>query len=398
MQEQIEFSSTSSSAAVLDYLHSPYLLTWHAKRLHLIEGKIEESEGLFKRALVNNPLFLPAWLGLAELSNDRGRKDEGLAILDYVDHLSSDISRWRWDKALLAYQLGRLDILAGDLSYVIEKMPEKRESALKMAFSIWDDSQEILARVGAQNLFHLFNYACRTRKIETALQFWPFIKELGVDTNKKDVLLFLETLIQNGEIAKAAPIWKKYFNSRSLLHDGSFEEEPLNTAFGWRVSKPKGSTWRIESVTGKEKSRSMRLHFSGTENLTFNNLSQIVPIDPARKYSLNGWLKTAKLTTDQRPYLEVVGVNCKIPPAKTEIMAESQDWSPFSLVFYVAEDCEAVQVRVRRDRSNHLDNLLAGDLWLRDLEIEATGEIFSSLDTVFLLHDLQIHSSQETKP
>ncbi len=381
-QEQTAYSSTKVSAAMLESQYSSSLLTWHAKRFHLIEGDMAQAEGLFKRALVQNPLYLPAWLGLAELRNDQGSKPESQAILEYVDQLSADISRWRWDKALLAYQLGRFDILSRDLSYVIEKIPgNSRQSALKMAFSIWDDPQELLSRIGTQNVLYLFNYAIQTTQVDTALAFWPYIEKMGVEANKKDVLTFLNALILNKKITIAMPIWKKYFNSQSLLYDGSFQEEPMNTAFGWRVDKPKGSTWRIESDKGKEKSQAMRLHFSGTENLAFNHLSQIVPLASAKKYSLTGWLKTEKLTTDQRPYLEVVGYQCTIPPAKTEIIAKSQPWTPFTLTFNVSEDCEAVQVRVRRDPSNHLDNLLAGDLWLRDLEIHDTGEIESSSGT-----------------
>jgi len=392
-QEQTAYSGTSGSAAMLESLYSPSLLTWHAKRFHLLEGKMDQAEGLFKRALIQNPLFIPAWLGLAELDNDQGRKPESQAILEYVDKLSADISRWRWDKALLAYQLGRLDILARDLAYIIEKMPEKRERALKMAFSIWEDPQELLNRMGTQNVLYLFNYAVQTTQIETALAFWPHIEKMGVEANKKDVLTFLNALILNKKIAIATPIWKKYFNSRSLLYDGSFQEEPMNTAFGWQVGKPKGSTWRIESDKGKEKSQTMRLHFSGTENLAFAHLSQIAPLASAREYSITGWLKTEKLTTDQRPYLEVVGYQCTISPAKTEIMAKSQPWASFTLNFNVPEECEAVQVQVRRDPSNHLDNLLAGDLWLRDLAIHNTGEIESSADTKLLIQDLQIHDS-----
>lgn len=393
-QEQIEYSGTSGSTALLEYLRSSSLLTWHAKHFHLIEGDMAKAEGLFKRALVQNPSFIPAWLGLAELRNDQGRKQESQAILEYVDQLSVDISRWRWDKALLAYQLGRLDILSRDLSYIIEKIPgASRQSALKMAFSVWGDPQELLSRMGAQNVLYLFNYAVQTTQIDVALVFWPYIEKMGVDANKNDVLTFLNALIVNKKIAIATPIWKKYFNSHSLLYDGSFQEEPMNSAFGWHVSKPKGSTWRIESDKGKEKSRVMRLHFSGTENLAFAHLSQIIPLASGKKYSLTGWLKTEKLTTDQRPYLEIVGYQCTIPPAKTEMIAKSQPWTPFTLTINVPEGCEAVQLRVRRDPSNHLDNLLAGDLWLRDLELQDTGEHFSILGTNLLLHDLQILES-----
>ena len=250
-QQQTEYSGTGGSTALLEYLRSPSLLTWHAKRFHLIEGDMTQAEDLFKRALVQNPLYIPAWLGLAELRNDQGRKPESQAILEYVDRISVDISRWRWDKALLAYQLGRLDILSRDLSYVIEKIPgNSRQSALKMAFSLWDDPQELLNRMGAQNVLYLFNYAVKTTQIDTALALWTYIEKMGVEANKKDVLSFLNALILNKKIAIATPIWKKYFNSQSLLYDGRFQEEPMNTAFGWRVDKPKGSTWRIESDKG----------------------------------------------------------------------------------------------------------------------------------------------------
>lgn len=393
-QEQAQYSSTSGLPDSLEYLHSPYLLTWHAKRFHLLEGDTGRAEGLFQRALTQNPLFIPAWLGLAELRNDQGRKPESQDILEYVDKLSSDISRWRWDKALLAYQLGQLDILSRDLSYVIEKIPgQSRQSGLKLAFSLWDDPQELLSRMGKQNVLYLFDYAVQTSRVDAALAFWPYIEELGVEANKKSVLAFLNALIVDKKIAVAVPIWKKYFNSQSLLYDGSFQEGPMNTAFGWRVDKPKGSTWRIESDKGKEKSQTMRLHFSGTENLAFAHLSQIVPLASAKKYNVTGWIKTEKLTTDQRPYLEVVGYQCTIPPAKTEMVAKSQPWTPFTLTINVPEDCDAVQVQVRRVPSNHLDNLLAGDLWLRDLELQNTGEIFSILDTNFELHNLEIHDT-----
>jgi hypothetical protein len=380
-QEQTEFSSTRASAAMLNSLRSSYLLAWHAKRIHLLEGNVAQAEGLLKRALVYNPFYIPAWLGLAELFNDQGKQPESEAILEYVDRLSANINRWRWDKALLAYQFGRMDILASDLSYIIEKIPgQSKQNGLKLAFSIWDEPQELLEKVGVQNVLPLFQYATQTSKTAHMLAFWPYIEELGVSANKKDALLFLETLIQNNEISRAIPIWKKYFSSKELLNDGNFQEEPVNIAFGWMLAKPKGSTWRREHDSGKEKFQTMRIHFSGTENLSYNHLSQLVPLKPARKYRLTGWSKTERLTTDQRPYLEVAGFKCKMTPVMTEKVPANQPWTQFELDFSVAEDCEAVKLQVRRNASDHLDNLLAGDLWLRDLRIDDIDDNKSTLN------------------
>lgn len=375
MQEQAEYSDTGGSAAMIDHLRSPFLLTWHGKRQHLLEGEMAEAEELYKRALVHNSLHVPAWLGLAELQNDRGKKAESRAILDYVDPLSAGINRWRWEKALLTYQMGRYDILAKDLAWIIEKIPGKsQQDALKMAFSLWETPTELLDRIGRQNILHLFSHASRTKEVDTALAYWPQIEEMGVDAHRQEVLVFLDSLIQDGRVAQAVPIWKRYFTDGQLLYNGSFDQEPTNIAFDWRVGKPKGSTWRIEAGSANEEP-AMRLHFSGTDNISYSHLSQIVPLEPGKKYQLNGRAKTDKLTTDQRPFLEVVGFQCTMPQARTKIMAESQPWTAFSLLFDVPEECRAVQVRVRREPSDHLDNLLAGDLWLKDMAIEDTGNI-----------------------
>ncbi len=381
MQEQAEYSGTGDSEAMIAHLRSPFLLTWHARRLHLLQGKSTEAEELFMRALSYNSYFIPAWLGLAELKNDRGSKTESRAILDYVDRLSTGINRWRWEKALLTYQMGRYEILEKDLSWIIEKIPgASRQAALKMAFSLWPEPTELLKHIGQHNILHLFSYASQTKNVDMALAYWPQIEQMGVDDHRKEVLVFLNALIQSDKLTQAAAIWKMYFNDGSLLYNGSFQQEPTHTAFDWRVGKPKGSTWRIESSGGKENDRAMRLHFSGSENIRYHHLSQIVPIRPGRRYQLTGQIKTSNLTTDQRPFVEVIGFQCTIPQARTEIVAERQPWTAFALPFAVTEDCQAIQVRVRREPSTHLDNLLAGDLWLKGLAIEETGDTFSILD------------------
>ena len=39
MQEQAEYSGTGDSEAMIAHLRSPFLLTWHARRLHLLQGR-----------------------------------------------------------------------------------------------------------------------------------------------------------------------------------------------------------------------------------------------------------------------------------------------------------------------------------------------------------------------
>ena len=86
-------------------------------------------------------------------------------------------------------------------------------------------------------------------------------------------------------------------------------------------------------------------------------------------------VKSEGLTTNQRPYLEIAGFQCKMAAVRSEAVAESQPWTALTLPFEIPADCQAVQVRVRRDPSDRLDNLLGGDLWLQKLAIKKTGAI-----------------------
>lgn len=371
LQEQLEYSGDSNFSALFEYLRSPFLLTWQGKRLHMLQGDVAQAEEAYKRALEHSSLYIPAWLGLAELYNDQGKKTRSREILAKVDELTASIHRWRWEKAMLNYQLGRHEVLAQDLSWIIEKIPgESRQKALKLAFSLWSSPDELLKNIGEKNVLHLFNYASQIKKINIATAYWPHIEERGVDAHRQEVLTYLNSLIADGEMAVAIPIWKMYFNHESLLYNGNFVAEPANLAFDWRIGKPKGSTFRIETFGGKEHFRALRLHFSGTENIAYSHLSQIVPLAPGKHYRLRGKAKTSMLTSDQQPFLEVTGYKCSLPQAKTEMLLKDQPWTDLTLTFNVPDDCQAVLLRLRREPSSRLDNLLAGDLWLRDLAID----------------------------
>ena len=63
---------------------------------------------------------------------------------------------------------------------------------------------ELLARLRGDNLLLLFGHAARTGKIETTLAWWPEIEQVGVDTVRAEVLIFLNSLILGDRLERAA--------------------------------------------------------------------------------------------------------------------------------------------------------------------------------------------------
>ena len=94
--EQSKFSQRTVQSSQHKYQSNPYLLTWLAKRKHVFDADLGGAQGLYQQALRANPVYLPAWLGLAELKLDQQQSLQANAILDYTSRLAKDIKRWRW--------------------------------------------------------------------------------------------------------------------------------------------------------------------------------------------------------------------------------------------------------------------------------------------------------------
>ncbi len=187
----------------------PYLLTNVAKEKYLFEADLNGATSLLQKALVTNPYFVPAWLGLAEVNNDKGQKELSYKILEYVHFLTNDIKRWRWEKVLVAYQLGIIKILPTELSYIIGEVGGKpKRDALQLAFSIWTNSQLLLENVGVENISHLFYYAISKNYAEHTLNFWKVIETQDLDYNRDHLLRCINMLMGSDHIDAAGELWR----------------------------------------------------------------------------------------------------------------------------------------------------------------------------------------------
>jgi hypothetical protein len=97
----------------------------------------------------------------------------------------------------------------------------------------------------------------------------------------------VEQLLSGGRTGAAVKLWNSMARRRldaragASLTNGSFEVEPSGLGFDWRVPATQGvaAIWMNDP-------RRMRFTFSGKEPDQAVLLSQVVPVDPARRYEL----------------------------------------------------------------------------------------------------------------
>ena len=368
LQEQRDFTSRADSVTANS--RNVSVIVHQAREKYLLEADLAGALPLLQQALTVNPLHVPAWLSLAELNNDLGEKGKATAILNYADQLTTGLKRWRWDKALTAYQLGKMAMLPAELSFIIRELPGKnRNDALQLAFTLWDQPDELLTRIGRDNLNHLLSHAVRTSQPEMALFFWAVLESSTLPWQPSEPLALIDMLIRVDQVPAAARIWRKHFNPEQLIFNGDFSQPFLNRAFGWRLGKKQNFDQQLIADPADGHAKTLHYRFKGWENINFNHLSQIVPLIGGKIYLLSAEMKSEKLTTNQRPYLEVAGYKCQMTAAQSKMVEPDQEWTRHLVAVMVPAECNAVQVRLRRNESRHIDSKLSGQLWLRDVTI-----------------------------
>ncbi|WP_136808695.1 tetratricopeptide repeat protein [Desulfosediminicola flagellatus] len=347
------------------------LLTRLAEQKYLIDADLDTASDLVEEALTLTPYHVPALLLLAQILYDSGDAEKANETLDYIDKLTTDIKRYRWEKALVSYQFGRTEMLAEDISYIAREIGGPvGNKALRLAFSTWQEPEELLNKLGPDALMVLFNYAVRYPHLDKALFFWEQVEARGLDWRKDDLLTFVDMLFNMGRLKESAAIWKKHFNPETIVYDGTFSEDFRQHAFTWRSNSDRSFTYSFEPPVTESDKRILHYRFTGWDNPEISYISQVIPLAGGDRYSLTFEIKSDQLTTDKRPFIDVAGFNCNDGNVvETNMVAPAQDWTTYRLDFEVPEQCSAVMLRFRRQESLQIDNRLAGDIWLRSMAI-----------------------------
>jgi hypothetical protein len=367
---QTSYSNIATSKAIRELQSEPRLLVEYSKE-SILQGDHENAKKWLQKALRANPVYIPAWLTLAELENDSGNTSRSLEILEYLDGLMQGVLRWRWEKVMLAYLLGREDILKADLFWLLQQdnvSRQTKQKVLKFAFILWPEPVDLLREMGKENSVPLFLHAVRIKNIETAEFLWAAADHTQLE--KKQVLRYINLLINNQKINEAALLWKEYYPADNLLYNGNFSTPAVKGGFGWRIWQPEG--FEVEVKNQDEEKTTLHLRFNGEINIHFHHVKQFIPLSAGQNVTLTGELRSKEMTTDQRPFIEIAGRDCSLKIA-TEMVEPNQDWTSFSLSFTVPEECgQGVEIRLRRLPSKKIDSLISGDLWVTSLSLQNT--------------------------
>ncbi len=333
----------------------------------------DAAEKFFMDAVNADVLHIDSWLKLAQVKLEKNDAEAAGRILKFTDDLTNDVVKWKWQQIVLAGQLGYDEMFVKDINFVLPYYQLRNDALQLLDMHVGMNAEKMAGVLDDGNLAHYLLWLMKWRRTEESLYVYQqMVEKTTVDDDLQE--RFINYLVSQKELAYASKMWKEYAGIDGIMNPG-FEKPISRVAFDWRQGNdPDWDMWRVDSET-VEGYYALEISFSGKNNINFHHLSQIVPVSSGKTYRLTYEWQSRNITTDQRPFVEIYGYDCKGLYEKSEMIPANTDWRQDAITFLTPEDCRAVVVRLRRKESHRFDSKIAGRLWLDNFSIKECPSI-----------------------
>jgi tetratricopeptide (TPR) repeat protein len=356
-----------------------------ARLYHIFTFDEKRAEGLYVKSLELSPLLSSSWLGIAEMlvedsaadeahgRSQNGEKEKARAVLRRLSELTPNSIAYLWEGSMLALRLGDTTTAMEDLRTVATADPRRRNRVFDMCWKVIGDPEPILQNVVSDEVLPSYlTYLISTDKLTETYAVWNRMREKEID-NEDIELRYVDFLLRRRDVETATVVWNKLFpgaKNDSLVWNGSFEDKLIGRGFDWRIRKVEGVKIDFDAAKKTDGERSLRLEFSGENNVNFSHVSQIIPVEPGSDYILTSNISTEDITTRNGIGWEVF---CHGMREKSETVTGTVDWTDNDLTFTTPQDCRFINLRLRRFKSNKLDKYISGTAWVDNVNLFKLG-------------------------
>jgi hypothetical protein len=333
-------------------------------------GDAQKASEFFRQAVSEDPLYMDAWLRLAESEADLGYSERSRKILRFAEDMASGVYRWQWPRMLLARDLGMDDVFLKNANDLLGHRKLTQDTLHLLDLHHNGDTAAVVDDLQSENLVPYLKWLMRWKRVDDTGTVWQRIVKEG-QPDPDVVLQYTHFLVANKKILAAREVWDQPDDGAGMTNAG-FEKEITRRGFDWRYYEDKKENWEIRRINAEisDVSHALRIWFAGEENIAFHHLYQIVPVQPSQPYRLSYRWKSKWISTDQGPFVEIYGYDQKGLYRKGPMIKGTNLWQTESLEFTPPEECHAVVVRLRRLKSRRFDSKIAGTLWLDDFKLE----------------------------
>lgn len=328
---------------------------------------------LLAEVVGRRPLYAPYWHARAEAAHGTGNVEEAERYLAKATQLWPTRPILLWKAAMLYVRMGNREAALQALQSYLFAAPGRYRRALAIAARLEPEPavrlQAVLPDDTAKRQIRddlAWRILRQARKRDDAVLGHAAWRELSAAARHEvdKAGYYTEWMVALDNREEAVRAWRQIRPQTrlSILENGGFEQE-LARGLGWRSWDRDGVRLTRDDQMPYAGQYSLKVAFSGTNNTNFYHLRQYLPVEPATAYTLTYAWRGEEITTRSGPYISVRGRQAG-RLARGDARWGTWDWERRQLSFTAPEQEHFVEVRLRRNRTDALDNKIAGTLWL----------------------------------
>lgn len=344
----------------------------------------------FSRAVKADQLSARNWMDLAQAyeiqgNNAQAKASYEQALSDYP--ISADVS-WRYGNFLLRH--GETSEGLMQVHHALMTDPRLIPLAISQLWRFDPDVHMILDDVlpsGQSARFQALDFFAGKHENAAALETWKEIagqaKTQTIDI--QSVFPFLQELIKSDQTSAAVRVWREALGAAhwigsiptigSQIWDGGFEEPILNGGLDWRFEQPSNAYISIDSSVNHSGHKSLRVDFTGGANSDFQDVHQVVPVEPSTHYLFQCFMRTQAISTESGMRFEILDLNDNEVSLMTSDLTGTNPWTPVRTEFVTGQNTHFLDIRLRRLPSRLFDNKLSGTVWVDDVSLKSSPAV-----------------------
>lgn len=340
---------------------------------------IERAVRYYRQSLALNPLRAGVWVDLSRAYQSSGRGADAEQALEKAVDLNPNDSSLLWEAGVFWVMNDMTDRAVNSFRKYLYLEPERQGVVYDLCWRMRPDNDYILSGLVPEEYSYrraYLKYLIRTKRAEEAQAVWNTIDKSRLDQDT--FVSYVDFLIGSGLYESGERAWKEVTSkmekfgedrSRSLVWNSGFEHDPLNGGFDWVLGTTDGVELFLDDSVHMMGNRSLGVTFNGGTNPGITIARQIVPVQRGQTYTLKGYIKTDSLSTQNGIFISAEGYRCDGLFKKSDVITGTTFWKAVSLQFDAPQDCGAVSINIKRDRSDKLDNKIAGSAWIDDISL-----------------------------
>jgi hypothetical protein len=360
----------------------------------------QEAIAELQRATLLTPRDYRFWLELGRAYENTGKADRAEKALRRAVELAPRYFETRWAFANFLLREGRAEEALSDLrkavelSGGVEPYPNHAATmnALSMVAGVFGNDLAALRGIiptGNVSQIYLAEFLANHEALDQALEIWRRSSADERGHYRRLLFQLLPATQNKGRFAEMREVWRSLMalegddpddSAENLMINAGFERPPLSDKYPSLASPPTGFDWTMrhhpEVVARRDRlerhsgSYSLRLSFNSAMSSEFENVSQLILVEPSQTYRLSYFVKSKQISSQEPPYVEIAdAMDATSFNLRSPAPSGTTEWIEQSLVFIAPEKTRAIRLTIRSPRLGAIDPLRIGEVWFDDFKL-----------------------------